>query len=94
MRVRVPLRLCFRKNEMTRKAIYPFECPACGEVSVYPKSISYAAKFKINGMMHEFTIANVPIEECTICEEQLFSSNADNAIQAALHQHLEEQNAS
>ena len=72
----------------TREVTYPFECPECGKVAVFPKRISYPAEIKHDGKLYQFVIDDVPIEQCESCSEQFLSAKADDAIQAGLRTHL------
>jgi putative zinc finger/helix-turn-helix YgiT family protein len=67
---------------------YPHRCAACGKIAVEPRTISYDAKVKHDGKVHEFHISELSIEECSECGEQYFNTPADEQISAGLRSHL------
>lgn len=67
---------------------YPRRCAACGSVSVQPAIITYDAKIKHDGKLHEFKIDNLPIDRCEQCEEVFFTNETSDAKSHALREHL------
>lgn len=62
---------------------YPRMCGVCGKRAIEPACIdSYNAKIKYNGELHQFTVENLPIDQCKHCGEQWFTQTTDDAIQA------------
>lgn len=67
---------------------YPRFCAECGQERVTRTRIVYNAEMKHDGKLHHFVVDDLPIDRCENCNEQWFTSETDEAIQAGLRTHL------
>ncbi|MBI2478090.1 MAG: hypothetical protein HYV60_05420 [Planctomycetia bacterium] len=80
-------------NEQTPQNIsagkpYPRRCSECGKVAVRSVTIAYDAKLKHDGKLHEFHIAELPVDRCDDCKEEFFTNVTSDAKSDALRLHL------
>jgi DNA-binding transcriptional regulator YiaG len=67
---------------------YPRRCSECGKVAVRSVKIPYDAKIKHDGKLHEFHIAELPVDRCDECKEEFFTNVTSDAKSDALRGHL------
>ena len=67
---------------------YPRRCSECGKVAVRPAKIAYNAKIKHDGKLHEFHIAELPVDRCDECKEEFFTNATSDVKSDALRLHL------
>jgi putative zinc finger/helix-turn-helix YgiT family protein len=67
---------------------FPWPCVNCLKDEVYPETISYTAKVKHDGRLHEIHLPELTIPKCRACGELVFSNSADDQILMALRLHL------
>ena len=53
-----------------------------------PAKVPYAAKIKHDGKVHEFRIAELPVDQCEACKEEFFTNVSSDAKSDALREHL------
>jgi hypothetical protein len=57
-------------------------------VAAEPTTLSYEAKIKHDGKLHEFTIHNLPIDQWGACGETYFTNLTADAKSQALQEYL------
>lgn len=67
---------------------YPRRCSECGHVAVRSATMAYDARIKHDGKVHEFQIAQLPVDRCGYCTEEFFTNVTSDARSDALRQHL------
>jgi putative zinc finger/helix-turn-helix YgiT family protein len=71
-------------NRITRPRPFPWRCIKCREKEVRPLEFPYVTNVKHDGRDYVISIPNLPIPTCGKCGEQVFSSEEDDRITAAL----------
>lgn len=77
-----------KKNEQNPKP-YPRHCAECGESAVFPATVSYDASMKHDGKVHDFTIEELPVDQCSICDEVYMTNESSRSKSHALCDHLD-----
>ena len=67
---------------------FPWPCSECGKLDVWPTTIAYEAEIKHDGLLHEFDIPKLQVNQCRACNEIFFASATDEQISQALRDHL------
>ena len=77
-----------KKQNASGDKLYPRRCCECGKIAVHPAKIAYTAKIKYDGKLHEFHIAELPVDQCQECKEEFFTNATSDAKSDALRRHL------
>ena len=71
-------------KEFGEKVLSDRRC-LCGKDTLFPSLISeYSAKARRSGALHDYTVDNLPVQECFSCGEWFFTEVTDRYIQKTL----------
>lgn len=71
-------------NRITRPRAFPWRCIKCREKEVRPLPTPYTGTIRHDGSEYVVSIPNLAIPTCARCSEQVFTSELDDCITAAL----------
>jgi DNA-binding transcriptional regulator YiaG len=67
---------------------FPWRCPRCLDMTVYPVAMPYRAKANHDGRLYELDISDLRVPKCSACGELVFNNQADEQITQALRAHV------
>lgn len=67
---------------------FPWKCPSCLKLEVFPDKVSYTAEIKHDGVLHTVHLPELETPKCRSCGEMLFDDSSDEQINHALRLQL------
>ncbi len=77
----------FPKQQKKSKP-YPRRCAECGKEVVIRTTVSHDAKIRHDGKVYEFHIHELPVDQCSSCDEVFFTNVSSDAKTRSLRDHL------
>ena len=72
----------------TKDKPFPWRCPRCLHITVYPVMMAYRANANHDGRLYELDISDLRVPKCAACGELVFNNQADEQITQAVRSHL------
>lgn len=75
-------------NPIAKSKPFPWECPKCFQRDVAPRNIDFSLQVNHEGRLHAIVVPGLRVPVCAACGERVFTSEADDVIEAAVRQQL------
>lgn len=75
-----------RENQKEKE--FPWQCPKCLKRTVMRDKLDLSIEVRYEGRLHVISLKGLPAAVCSSCNERVFTSEADEAVDGATREQL------